>query len=50
MEFTEKYCLSKDAGLPESKDKIAVSNDAFAVGDIILDLINKLESLRALLI
>ena len=46
MSFREKYVITAEALKPENKDKIAVSNDAFALGDIIQELINKIEHVR----
>ena len=40
MKFSEKYSLKTEVG------KILVSNDAFAVGDMLQDLIDKLEQTR----
>jgi len=50
MTFIEKYCLSSDSALPENKTKIIVSNDAFAVGEVIQELIYKIEQARCSLI
>lgn len=48
MNFNEKYTTQeKKTGNPEGeKDKSILSNDAFAIGDTISDLINKLEIIR----
>jgi hypothetical protein len=46
MEFRDKYCFAITASLPENKDKIGISNDAFAIGEIIERLINKIENAR----
>jgi len=58
MGFTDKYTtsekitaetnviiLDKDL-IPVEKDKVVVSNDAFALGDVIQELINKIEHAR----
>ena len=53
MEFIDKYVRIDEQELPENKDKIPISDDAFAIGEVIYilkkeiaDLINKLEHLR----
>lgn len=46
MEFKEEYISAKEnAEKPDAK-KITISNEAFAIGDMIERLINKLESAR----
>lgn len=45
MEFKEKYTDDK-----ESTDKKIISSEAFAIGDIIQELINKIEHIRMSLI
>lgn len=45
MGFKEKYANTADKEKPENKDKIILSNDAFAVGEIIeyfADLVERL--------
>lgn len=51
MSFKEKYIAIDDWDLLEAKDqeketKKPIGNDAFALGDIIQDLINKIEHAR----
>ena len=46
MEFKEKYCITAVSTLPENKNKVIVSNDAYAVGDMIQKLIEKIEHTR----
>lgn len=42
----DKYTISTEAAKPENKDKIIISNDAYAVCEFINKLMDKLESLR----
>jgi len=46
MSFEEKYCGDSEKAKEENKDKKIISNDAFALGDIIQTLINKIEHAR----
>ena len=46
MEFQEKYTSITDKDIIENKDKKIISDDAFALGDIIQQLINKIEQAR----
>ena len=46
MRFEEKYVNSSEKDAEKIKDKLIISNDAFAVGDIIQDLIDKIEHTR----
>ena len=46
MEFQEKYAPLTDKDKIQNKDKKIISDDAFAVGDIIQELINKIEHTR----
>ena len=46
MKFKEKYGREADKGLPKNKDKNIISDDAFAVGEMIENLINKIEHVR----
>lgn len=50
MEFKETYVKDSEALKPENKDKTPVSNDAYAIGDMIERLINKIEHARMSLI
>lgn len=50
MKFQEKYTSLTDKDIPENKDKKIISDDAFAGGDIIQALIDKLEHVRVDLI
>ena len=50
MEFQTKYVISTEAIKSENKDKIIISNDAFAVGEVIEELIKKIEKVRIALI
>ena len=50
MNFDEKYCSDSEKAKEENKDKKVISDDAFAVGDIIQNLINKIEHTRVSLI
>ena len=44
MKFKDKYTLDKNKDGEDKK--IQVSSDAFALGDMIQDLINKIEQVR----
>ena len=46
MEFKEKYTNEKEKEKPEEKGKIVLSNDAFALGEVLEELRQKLEHLR----
>ena len=46
MDFTEKYCITATSTLPENKTKVIVSNDAYAIGEMITALIEKIEHAR----
>ena len=46
MEFQEKYTSTSDKALTQNKDKKIISDDAFALGDIIQGLILQLEKNR----
>ena len=46
MEFQEKYAPLTNKDILQNKDKKIISDDAFAVGDIIQALINKIEHAR----
>ena len=50
MSFEEKYCSESEKGEEKNKDKKAISDDAFALGDVIQNLINKIEHTRVSLI
>ena len=42
----EKYTTVAVAALPENKDKLVVSNDAYALAEMIDSLIRKIEQVR----
>ena len=44
MKFKDKYTLDKTK--EEDKDKVQISEDAYCIGDMIQDLINKIEHAR----
>ena len=46
MEFQEKYTSITDKDIIENKDKKIISDDAFAIGEIIQGLIKKIEQAR----
>ena len=46
MSFEEKYCSESEKGEEKNKDKKVISDDAFALGDIIQNLINKINHTR----
>ena len=46
MEFTEKYISAADAALHPEAKKITISNDTYAIAEIIMELINKIEHTR----
>jgi len=49
MEFGEKYISAAENIAKPDKEKIALSNDAFAIGEIIAELIKKIEQARVCL-
>ena len=46
MKFQEKYTSLSEKDIIENKDKKIISDDAFAEGDVIQELINKIEKSR----
>jgi len=50
MKFTEKYKRESEKETDENKDKLILSDDAFAIGEVIEMLINKIEHARLSLI
>ena len=50
MEFQKKYASTSDKDLAPNKDKKIIGDDAFAIGDIIQELINKIEQTRSSLL
>ena len=46
MKFADKYTYESIKTDPKEADKIVLSNDAFAVGEMIEALVNKIEHLR----
>lgn len=46
MEFKEVYTSTSEKDKIENKNKKVISDDAFALGDVIQSLINKLEQIR----
>jgi hypothetical protein len=46
MEFKDRYVSISEKDKIENKDKKIISEDAFALGEVIEDLKNKLEHLR----
>lgn len=46
MIFKDRYVIEKKAIEPENKDKISISNEAYAIGEMIEKLMNKIELLR----
>jgi hypothetical protein len=40
MNFEEKYCMQSEKDKPENKDKKSISDDSFALGEV-LDEIQK---------
>lgn len=47
MEFKDKYTTTATADPIKDKDKVVLSSDAFAIGEIIEQLINKIEHTRS---
>ena len=43
MDFKEEYVREVEAMKPENEDKIAISSDAYVVGDMIDRLIKKID-------
>jgi hypothetical protein len=50
MSFAEKYTSISEKDLSESKNKKIISDDAFAIGEMMEALINKIEHTRISLI
>lgn len=46
MKFKERYTSISEQTLPENKDKIVLSDDAYAISEMLSDLTVKLEQLR----
>jgi hypothetical protein len=46
MDFTEKYCIDSERLEEKNKDKKILSDDAFAIGEVIDQLIKKIEQTR----
>jgi hypothetical protein len=46
MQFKEKYCSEIEKTKEENKDKIALSNDAYAISEMIDLLIKQIEITR----
>jgi len=46
MRFNEKYTNTAEREIIENKDKTVLSNDAYAVGEAIQMLIDKIEQTR----
>ncbi len=46
MEFKEKYTALAEKDKIENKDKIVISNEAYALGELLEQIFNKLEHLR----
>ena len=46
MEFKEEYTNTTEKGKMENKKKKIISDDAFAIGEMIDRLINKIEQAR----
>jgi len=47
MNFKEKYISDKENSLKEDLSRIVVSNEAYAIMDVINELINKIEHVRS---
>ena len=43
MEFAEKYVIAAEAGAEGNKDKIVISNEAYAVGEMLHCLIKAIQ-------
>lgn len=50
MKFTEKYCSDSEKTKLENKAKKAIADDAYALGEVLQDLGNKIEKLRVSLL
>ena len=50
MDFTEKYCPETEKLDAKNIEKKVLSDDAYAIGEIIQNLINKIEQARLSLI
>tara|TARA_R100000789_G_C2930816_1_gene129127 strand:- start:301 stop:456 length:156 start_codon:yes stop_codon:yes gene_type:complete len=46
MKFGDKYILSEDSLKPENSKKVVIGNDAYAVVEMLQNLINQLEKNR----
>jgi hypothetical protein len=44
MEFTEKYISAKENSLKPDPKKVLISDDAFAIGEVIDSLIRRIEA------
>ena len=47
MNFKEKYISDKENSLKEDLSRIVVSNEAYAIMDVINELIKKIEHVRS---
>ena len=45
MNFEDKYVKEAEAELEENKDKVVISTDAYAIGDMIDRLIKKIDQI-----
>lgn len=50
MIFSEKYISTTDAALDAKNTKVVIGDDAFAIGEMLSELIKKLEQARISLI
>jgi len=50
MDFKDKYTIECEKTKPKNKEKNVISDDAFAVGEVIDELINKIEQVRKVVI
>ena len=50
MELLEKYARESEKGEEKNKNKKVISDDAFALGEFISELVNKIEHTRVSLI
>lgn len=46
MDFSNKYISASDKAIDTKSEKAVLSNDAFAIGEMIDELIKKIEHLR----
>ena len=46
MKFTLKYTSESEKEKPENKDKVVISDESFALCEMINELINKIERTR----